>query len=81
MNAQTRSQLSWKNEHHWIFFEVLHTFEKNKDEDDKQKKKISFEKESSSNQSTHVDDILTKNSRKFFTIVIKMLFRKEVNCD
>jgi hypothetical protein len=44
-------------------------------------KKISFEKESSSDQSDHVDDTLIKNSRKSFTIVIKMLSRKEVNSD
>ncbi len=44
-------------------------------------KKISFEKESFFDQSNHVDDILIKNSRKFFTIVIKVLSRKEINSD
>jgi hypothetical protein len=45
-------------------------------------KNISFEKKSFLNQSNHskFDDSI-KNSRKFFTIVIKILFRKELNSD
>jgi hypothetical protein len=45
-------------------------------------KNISFEKKSFLNQSDHskFDDSI-KNSRKFLTIVIKVLFRKELNSD
>ncbi len=57
-----------------------HAFKKNKN--DEQKKNIHFEKKSFSNQSNHskFDDSI-KNSRKFFTIVIKVLFQKELNSD
>jgi hypothetical protein len=45
-------------------------------------KNIHFEKKSFLNQSDYFkfDDSI-KNSRQFFTIVIKVLFRKEVNFD
>jgi hypothetical protein len=45
-------------------------------------KNIFFEKKSFLNQSDHskFDDWI-KNSRKFLTIVIKVLFRKELNSD
>jgi Zn-finger protein len=38
MNAQAWDQLSWKDEHHRILFWILHSFERDKDEDDEQKK-------------------------------------------
>jgi hypothetical protein len=83
MNAQTRNQLSWKDEHHWILFRILHSFEKDKNEDDvivEQKKNISFEKKSFLNQSDHskFDDSI-KNSKE--KIVIKILSRKKVCFD
>jgi hypothetical protein len=80
MNAKARRQLSWKNEHHRILFWILHAFEKNKD--NRQRKKHLFSKEIFLNQSDYFKfDDLIKNSRKFFMIVIKVLFRKEVNSD
>jgi hypothetical protein len=84
MNAQTRNQLSWKDEHHWILLRILHSFERNKNEDDviveQKKKNISFEKKSFLNQSDHskFDDSI-KNSKE--KIVTKILFRREVRSD
>jgi hypothetical protein len=80
MNAKTRRQLLWKNEHHRILFWILHAFEKNKD--NKQRKKHSFRKFFFWNQSDYFkfDDSI-KNSRKFSMIVIKVFFWKEINFD
>ncbi len=58
----------------------MHAFERNRD--NKQKKNIHFEKKSFLNQSNYFKfDDSTEDSRKFFMIVIKILFRKEVNFD